>query len=235
MMDDRKTRTPASRDFYLAYLNSPGWRFRRNAALRRVGFRCERCGSKRDLQVHHKTYDRLGNELDSDLEALCLLCHEGETLRATAESANGVYLKLASQALRDHAYASIAELSEVVKQLCAKHRIDYDGGQIHRALELVTGTRFKPSSRARDVMEPSPDPAIITAAEAHEILARLGCLGLPSAILKSIPVVGQTPEQEEAHEAKVREQARMMTAVLPQPRRIPVRQRLEAIFTKQPL
>jgi 5-methylcytosine-specific restriction endonuclease McrA len=47
------------------------------------GARCERCGSTRDLELHHKTYDRLGRELLSDLELLCSGCHaEADQVRA---------------------------------------------------------------------------------------------------------------------------------------------------------
>lgn len=227
----RESSTARSRDFYLAYLNSPNWRLRRNAALRRVGFRCERCGSKRDLQVHHKTYDRLGAELDSDLEALCLLCHEGETIEQTLQSPAGIYLKLASEVLKDHFSADIGELSERVKRLCAKHHVAYDGPAIHRALELVTGTRFKPSDPKRRLPDYVPDPQAISAADAHEILARLQILELPDALLKSMPAVEKTPAEQLAHEGRIAQQIRdMRPGLLPSKRR-PILERLEAIFS----
>lgn len=40
--------------------------------------KCERCGSKHKLQVHHLSYIRLGNEEPSDLEVLCCKCHMNE-------------------------------------------------------------------------------------------------------------------------------------------------------------
>lgn len=39
---------------------------------------CERCGRKKNLQVHHKTYRNIFNEEPSDLEVLCDKCHRGE-------------------------------------------------------------------------------------------------------------------------------------------------------------
>jgi 5-methylcytosine-specific restriction endonuclease McrA len=39
------------------------------------GAKCERCGRAGDLELHHKTYERLGNERFSDLELLCNPCH----------------------------------------------------------------------------------------------------------------------------------------------------------------
>ncbi len=41
-------------------------------------YTCARCGrikSAANLQVHHLTYERLGNELPSDLQVLCHACH----------------------------------------------------------------------------------------------------------------------------------------------------------------
>ena len=41
------------------------------------GKRCERCkDSEANLELHHKTYERLGSELDSDVELLCGACHK---------------------------------------------------------------------------------------------------------------------------------------------------------------
>ena len=58
---------------YIDYLKSNRWKERRYAALERAKFRCqfEKCGEKRYLSVHHKNYDRLGNEDPGDLIVLC--------------------------------------------------------------------------------------------------------------------------------------------------------------------
>ncbi len=61
------------------YLRSDVWRRRRDQYLRLVRHRCERCGSRRCLSIHHLDYSTLdGNELDKDLECLCLICHSRE-------------------------------------------------------------------------------------------------------------------------------------------------------------
>lgn len=226
----RESSTARSRDFYLAYFNSPDWRRKRNAALQRAGYRCNRCGSKRDLQAHHLTYDRLGAELDSDLEVLCLICHEGETIEQTSQSPQGIYLKLASEVLRSHFSGDIGELSERVKLACADHHIPYDGPAIHRALELLTGTRFKPSDPKKRAPEYVADPIGVSAAEAHEILARLQIVDVPAALLKSMPEVEKTPREQQAHEKRVENQALEIRRSLTKPKRRPMRERLEAIF-----
>lgn len=45
------------------------------AALTRVDGRCEACGTARLLHVHHRTYERFGQEHADDLSVLCEACH----------------------------------------------------------------------------------------------------------------------------------------------------------------
>lgn len=70
----------AERVDYHAYLLSESWRLKRGIVIRLCGFQCQRCGRKHDfknrLQVHHYTYERLGNENLEDLVALCKSCHK---------------------------------------------------------------------------------------------------------------------------------------------------------------
>jgi len=63
---------------YQSYLQSDDWQRKRTRVLQQRGAKCEVCGIKHRLQVHHLTYDRLGNELLSDLKVLCWACHERE-------------------------------------------------------------------------------------------------------------------------------------------------------------
>lgn len=60
---------------YSAYLNTPEWKERRLHKLKRAGFRCELCHCDGKLNVHHKTYERRGDESDTDLIVLCSNCH----------------------------------------------------------------------------------------------------------------------------------------------------------------
>jgi hypothetical protein len=220
-------RTAHARDFYQAYLNSPAWRARRTRKLQDVGWRCERCGAKRDLQVHHRSYDRLGAEFDADLEVLCVDCHETQTINDTTQSDVGIFLKLARQALRNAPFSSIAELAEDTKQLCADHHVAYSSHQVHRALELVTGTRLKRVWRPAPLRGQTPDPIAISAQEAHEILCRLE---LPM-FLRTMPSHEGTPTEQAAHEARVRAQADALRGVPAlRPKRRPIRERLDAIF-----
>ena len=70
-------RNIASSMLYKEYLATPHWRRTRQKALERSGTKCEYCGAAKTviLQVHHLTYDNLGDELPEDLMVLCQKCH----------------------------------------------------------------------------------------------------------------------------------------------------------------
>lgn len=71
---------------YQRRLAAPEWQALRRRLLRQAGYRCQRCHrGECVLQLHHKTYDRLGQELDEDFEVLCVPCHaEADKERANA-------------------------------------------------------------------------------------------------------------------------------------------------------
>lgn len=60
---------------YLAYLQSEAWQIRRKWKLEQADHRCQVCNSDEQLHVHHRTYDRIGNERENDLTVLCRDCH----------------------------------------------------------------------------------------------------------------------------------------------------------------
>lgn len=63
-------------DDYSDYLRSNGWMQKREYVLRRAGYRCQVCNREDRLEVHHRTYDRLGHEHPTDLTVLCRRCHQ---------------------------------------------------------------------------------------------------------------------------------------------------------------
>ena len=71
---------------YREYLETDHWRETRAAAIARAGGKCALCprvaeGSETSrLHVHHRTYERLGEELPADLVVLCAWCHEAYEL-----------------------------------------------------------------------------------------------------------------------------------------------------------
>ena len=61
---------------YSEYLKTDGWQTRRGRALERAENRCQVCNSEDRLEVHHRTYERLGHERAADLIVLCRNCHQ---------------------------------------------------------------------------------------------------------------------------------------------------------------
>ena len=60
---------------YATYMGSAEWIAKRNLVLRRDGFVCKLCGSAKNLDVHHITYENLGHEKLDELITLCRDCH----------------------------------------------------------------------------------------------------------------------------------------------------------------
>jgi 5-methylcytosine-specific restriction endonuclease McrA len=69
-------RQPDRRIEYGTYILSPEWKRKRQWALEFWGNRCSLCNSPENLQVHHRTYERLGDEAITDLIVLCDGCHK---------------------------------------------------------------------------------------------------------------------------------------------------------------
>ncbi len=65
-----------ARERYEEYLKTPEWKVKRSRARIMAGNRCQVCGTtEKPLDVHHNTYERLGDELLVDLVVLCHKCH----------------------------------------------------------------------------------------------------------------------------------------------------------------
>ena len=60
---------------YRKYLETEQWKEKRNEAIERAEGRCQLCNAESALHVHHRTYERAGNERPMDLTVLCAGCH----------------------------------------------------------------------------------------------------------------------------------------------------------------
>lgn len=62
---------------YHQHLKSPYWKEVAEFVKKRDGYRCKLCNSPKLLQVHHRCYDHVGNEMEhtEDLVTLCGGCH----------------------------------------------------------------------------------------------------------------------------------------------------------------
>lgn len=164
---------------YDAYLRSPTWRRKRDGALRRARWTCERCPAQRGLQVHHKTYERLGTERDSDLEVLCPTCHEGHHIDEH-QQVHGIYVKVVSELLKVETFTCMADLMEAAKQACARNKIQYDGRKIWRAVSLIDANRHgildapKPKIKPVKDFTPQEFQRPVTKAEALDFCRTIG-------------------------------------------------------------
>ena len=61
---------------YLEYIDSPGWKAKREQVFAERGRKCEQCGSEKRIQVHHRHYRNLFREELKDLQVLCKACHQ---------------------------------------------------------------------------------------------------------------------------------------------------------------
>lgn len=76
---ERSARQKAQRTWkarYKRYLNSPKWRALREAVLERDNHKCRFCPSRKNLEVHHLTYEHIFNEQLEELVTTCEACHE---------------------------------------------------------------------------------------------------------------------------------------------------------------
>lgn len=74
-IDTVKAWLPRSYPDYKAYLASVEWAQRAEAAKDKADGLCVVCLSAEKLEVHHRTYERVGRERDEDLAVLCGRCH----------------------------------------------------------------------------------------------------------------------------------------------------------------
>ena len=63
-------------NIYSDYIESEEWKAVRRKRMSIDGYQCQMCGTAKNLEVHHLTYERLGHEDMDDLITLCHKCHE---------------------------------------------------------------------------------------------------------------------------------------------------------------
>lgn len=94
---------------YKKYLASREWEIRRTIAFRKARKRCQVCNAKEGINIHHRTYENLGHELDHDLFALCRPCHglfheNGKLAKRTRSPRRAVPAKMKAAFDRMQAY-----------------------------------------------------------------------------------------------------------------------------------
>jgi 5-methylcytosine-specific restriction endonuclease McrA len=81
----KKSRRSPPRRTYQQFLQSAYWKDVRLQVLKRDGYRCQECGRRQRLQVHHLTYRHHGKEgrYLQDLVTLCKNCHRSHHVKKT--------------------------------------------------------------------------------------------------------------------------------------------------------
>lgn len=195
----------SARRAYAEYLQTPGWRKTRDRALRLARWRCTQCHERRDLQVHHLTYDRLGHELDTDLAVLCVGCHENAHPEHYESDFLGLYLKLADDVIRqERRFDSIADFLEALKTRCARLRIPYNTDKFARAVRIVVARDTSLIGRVDPVVDSVVQAMEMAPPSAHEARQLLRKLGIAMAV-KQMP---------DARPRSLREQERLRAAKL---------------------
>lgn len=65
-------------DYQKEYLKTIYWQYVRKLVIEERGNRCEECGAEPSIDVHHLTYEHIGEEhlFLNDFVVLCRRCHE---------------------------------------------------------------------------------------------------------------------------------------------------------------
>lgn len=122
-----------NKEEYKAYLNSPRWKAIRKRLYREYEYKCAMCGSPKNLNVHHITYDNLGEEKDEDLTVLCQKCH--------SELHDGNYTFFDDLcAAWSRLYEEMENETDELKKAIAKKQADI----VSSAMDLVTDVAVYP-------------------------------------------------------------------------------------------
>jgi hypothetical protein len=134
---------------YAAYLSTPEWRRRRDRALMLAGWCCQSpgCRTRDELEVHHRSYERLGAELDEDLRVFCPAHHHH--LHDRYEQLKRLHWRVIRDVINSGPFDDFANFVETVKVRFARARIAIDPHELQELLSVAL----------RDVALPLPSTA----------------------------------------------------------------------------
>ena len=107
------------------------WKEKRNSILKRDGNKCQLCGSKYNLQVHHKFYDttKFAWEYNNDdLITLCKLCHSKQHNDKIKRNKNGNFFVVYIDNLSGYMRLTANTDKSVLAYLCCF--AEYDTGRV---------------------------------------------------------------------------------------------------------
>lgn len=99
-IEQPKSRKMTWKEKYYEVIASARWKKIRQRFINKANGTCPKCGWKKEswdksrtLDLHHKTYERLGNERDSDLELVCSVCHAKADIDRAAKNRREAEIK----------------------------------------------------------------------------------------------------------------------------------------------
>ncbi len=88
---------------YDLYLTTTHWERTRRRKIGAAMEQCEQCGRRDGLEVHHLTYERIGEELPEDLQVLCPICHrEAHGIEPTVRDWTRARFMYGSETIKAH-------------------------------------------------------------------------------------------------------------------------------------
>ena len=108
---------------YELYLKSPEWKIKSDSCKKLADNKCSKCNSIKNLQAHHLTYERVGEELQEDLQCLCLKCHEKEHGKHFSRKSTPNYYRVGNGTMNKHNIKSVDLLNEVMSMTKAEQLV----------------------------------------------------------------------------------------------------------------
>jgi hypothetical protein len=133
------------------YLRSPHWRETRERALERAGHRCQVCNSEQRLDVHHRTYERIGAEEPGDLTVLCRRCHDlfhGRKSKKTKKRGKQAPIKVRYVSTSDRERYEQMRTANAERQRKAKAERAQRRAEVDKRRRALAGTRDWRDERA---------------------------------------------------------------------------------------
>jgi hypothetical protein len=168
---------------------------------------------------------------------LCENCHRDEHLEHPDQTSLGLYLKLASSLIGERPYVSVTDLADDIKRRCVKLKIPVNVERINGAIAVVCGNRLTSPAqveREQKYAHVPKDQRPISDAEAHEIIGLMGIEAIAATLAKTMP--SHQARDPRTHLLMVQDQVAEFHAsrrLTIRPKRVPMQERLKAIFAEQ--
>lgn len=191
---------------YYEYINSTLWQEVRKLALQRAGHKCQICGTTKNLDVHHNSYDNLGNEQEH-LEDLVVLCSEHHQLyhdglaeinrladQRLEECLLGALLQQTPELIRDLSNFTADIFTSSLRKEVFNHLSSRAASK--KAIDSALVARYLHSCKLLELEEasslinnwvsscPNPNNALLYAQELHELYLRRQVQQLPAVITR---------------------------------------------------